>query len=177
MFLSLLLDISVPTSIASVILWPRFASVCGRAVLWNTTGTVGRAEAEIQPVSCSTGSWPPLPALARVTCKISCKAAGLLLSGGAMKCSISAAVRARGKGDRYPTMPVTVGAVTLIAVCVTVRARNGAPPGKAFATAAIRCSARLSGTAGDGPAAALDRESVQPWRVPTTSPAAHRLQA
>lgn len=39
--------------IASVVLRLCFASMCGKAVIGTTAGTLGRAEAEIQPVSCS----------------------------------------------------------------------------------------------------------------------------
>lgn len=39
--------------IASIVLWLCFASTCRKAVMGTTTGTLGRAEAEIQPVSCS----------------------------------------------------------------------------------------------------------------------------
>lgn len=53
MFLYPLIDISVLMPIASVVLWLCFASTCRKAVMGTTTGTLGRDEAEIQPVSCS----------------------------------------------------------------------------------------------------------------------------
>lgn len=53
MFSCPLIDISVLMPIASVVLWLCFASMCKKAVMGTTTGIFGRAEAEIQPLSCS----------------------------------------------------------------------------------------------------------------------------
>lgn len=53
MFLYSLIDISVLMPIGSTVLWLCFASMCRKAVKGATTGTLGRAEAETQPVSCS----------------------------------------------------------------------------------------------------------------------------
>lgn len=58
MFLYSLIDISVLMPIGSTVLWLCFASMCRKAVKGATTGTLGRAEAETQPVFllCCLGS-------------------------------------------------------------------------------------------------------------------------
>lgn len=53
MFLYPLIDVSVLMPIISLVLWLCFASMCRKAVMGTTTGTLGRAEAEIQAASCS----------------------------------------------------------------------------------------------------------------------------
>lgn len=53
MFLYPLIDISVLMPVVSLVLWLCFASMCRKAVMGTTTGTLGRAEADIQTVCCS----------------------------------------------------------------------------------------------------------------------------
>lgn len=111
MFLYLLIDISVPMLIASILLWLCFAFKCERAVMWNTSDILRRAEAKNQPVSCSTGLQPQLPTPAFVICKIRYKAAGLLLSGSARKRNISATLRGQKKVLYYPTPATPSGPI------------------------------------------------------------------
>lgn len=60
MFLYPLIDISVLMPIISPVLWLCFASMCRKAVKRTTTGTLGRAEAEIQLFPALL-LWQPLP--------------------------------------------------------------------------------------------------------------------
>lgn len=66
------------------------------------------------------------------------------------------------------------GNYSYCSVWVSIRARNGAHPGKTFATAATRCSARLRNSRRRS-CTALNGESVQPRLGPSYLTATHRL--
>lgn len=138
MFLYLLIDLSVPPLFCGCALLPSAKEKCCETPLTFSGGSWPTINSSPAPPACSHSSQLSLFLFARLDIKQQdCSCQEVQRNAALQNCSNCV----QKKVVHHPALPNYSYCPVFV---VTIRARNGAPPGKAFTTAATRCSAHLS---------------------------------